>query len=144
MKILDAATYERLIMAGLQRAGLSEAQAGFLCRARWPMHCYGALSEVCGRGIQLNECDFVDWLATTNPPDDLDPAQLVIAQTPFEEFLKWALANGRGKPLLGSLAAENPEIIDGTSRSAPRTYLDTADVNVGERLVDCGGIQDRN
>lgn len=117
---LDQATYEKVVVAGLQHEGLTEAQARALCAARWPlMGCGGILSEAMGRGLALHQTDLEDWLATLDDlPEGLTTASLMLTNGPLESFLAWAVENGRGERTPCGFAAENPEIIDAAFRQA--------------------------
>ncbi len=113
--VLTAAAYESLVLAGLERLGMTPDQARDVSAGRWPMTGAAAVCECRGRGLELcleDLTDFLVWKFERLVFDDGAPIDAeAIGWSPriLDESLQWAVANGRGT--LANDAPEEPELL---------------------------------
>jgi hypothetical protein len=105
MNIIDAPTYEAMVIGGLMRhRGLSRSDASKLAWTRWPMSGDEVCYECFGRGLELEPVDLTDFLVqhfkTTHHDDGAPLVHDSIGWGPplVEALLCWALEKKRGKP----------------------------------------------
>jgi hypothetical protein len=102
--IVDAETYEALVIDGLKRSGLRLMEAREMAKNRFPLNAESAICECMGRGLVLDLqdlTDFLRWKFKAVAFDDGEPLKADsvgwIPRT-IEELLHWAVQSGRGKP----------------------------------------------
>jgi len=124
MRFLTGPEYNSILLVGLKRIGLSEADAARLIAARWPMDAYGLVAEAHGRGLAIQIADIAAWLVSRMGPtwpdgEPTDAESAMFSPTVAEVCLQWCVATGRANSTLaGRFYTSNPRRIEITLQAA--------------------------
>ncbi len=115
MNFLKTNEYEALVREGLLQIGLTPEQADRLLASRWPMPLTQAITEVAGRGLQIEYKDIVDFvkeysgkqhLPDGRPIDEDALASIVVTPTVIDHLCEWCILHGRGRPSANGILLE--------------------------------------